>query len=266
MYKLYNVKAWGSMGVHFLLEEMDVPYTNIWMTPEQVAAPEYRELSPLGYIPALGLDDGSALFESAAIVSFLVTAHPDKGMAPQPGSNEYGEFLSWLHFMSTNLYVAINMGDSDNFYARNATEEAFLVGKSIEKMQPALGHPGQAPGGRRAVADGREFFGARHLCLHAVLLEQAKGNSSPCGIPGHRKTGEGRAGAAKTQGGAGSPWRDGAAELTCFSQAGPVFQRRDDNFAHEGWQGFVDEFVLVHPAITAAIGQRLLRRCGFPDV
>ena len=44
MYKLYNVKAWGSMSVHFLLEEMDVPYTNIWMTPEQVAAPEYREL------------------------------------------------------------------------------------------------------------------------------------------------------------------------------------------------------------------------------
>ncbi len=25
MYKLYNVKAWGSMGVHFLLEEMAVP-------------------------------------------------------------------------------------------------------------------------------------------------------------------------------------------------------------------------------------------------
>ena len=133
MYKLYNVKAWGSMGVHFLLEEMDVPYTNIWMTPEQVAAPEYRELSPLGYIPALGLDDGSSLFESAAIVAFLVTAHPEKGMAPQAGSNEYGEFLSWLHFLSTNLYVAINMGDANNFYSRNAAEEAFLVGKSIEK-------------------------------------------------------------------------------------------------------------------------------------
>ncbi|MEQ1522804.1 MAG: glutathione S-transferase family protein, partial [Aestuariivirga sp.] len=133
MYKLYNVKAWGSMGVHFLLEEMGVPYTNIWMTPEQVAAPEFRELSPIGYIPALGLDDGSALFESAAIVAFLVTAHPEKGMAPQVGSNEYGEFLSWLHFLSTNLYVAINMGDANNFYSRNATEEAFLVGKSIEK-------------------------------------------------------------------------------------------------------------------------------------
>ena len=196
MYKLYNVKAWGSMCVHFLLEEMDVPYTNIWMTPEQVAAPEFRELSPLGYIPALGLDDGSTLFKSAAIVSFLVTAHPDKGMAPQPGSNEYGEFLSWLHFMSTNLYVAINMGDAGNFYSRNATEEAFLVGKSIEKMQPALGHPGQAPGDGRAMADGRDFFGARYLRLHAVLLEQAKGNSFHAEFPGHRKIGAGRAGAA----------------------------------------------------------------------
>jgi glutathione S-transferase len=133
MYKLYNVKAWGSMCVHFLLEEMDVPYTNIWMTPEQVAAPEFRDLSPLGYIPALGLSDGRTLFESAAIVSFLVSAHPDKGLSPQPGSDDYGEFLSWLHFLSTNLYIAINMGDAGNFYSRNSTEETFLVGKSIEK-------------------------------------------------------------------------------------------------------------------------------------
>ena len=38
MYKLYNVKAWGSMCVHFLLEEMDVPYTNIWMTAGTVGS------------------------------------------------------------------------------------------------------------------------------------------------------------------------------------------------------------------------------------
>ena len=54
MYKLYNVKAWGSLAIHCLLEEMEVPYTNIWMTPEQVRAPEFREFSPLGMIPALG--------------------------------------------------------------------------------------------------------------------------------------------------------------------------------------------------------------------
>ena len=35
--------------------------------------------------------------------------------------------------MSTNLYVAINMGDHDNFYARDEAEQKFLVGRSIEK-------------------------------------------------------------------------------------------------------------------------------------
>ncbi len=58
MYKLYNVKNWGSLAIHCLLEEMGVPYTNIWMTVDQVRAPEYREINPLGFIPALGLSDG----------------------------------------------------------------------------------------------------------------------------------------------------------------------------------------------------------------
>ncbi len=116
MYKLYNVKGWGSVSAHFLLEEMGIPYTNIWMTREQVDAPEFLELSPLGLIPALGLADGRTLFESAAIVSFLVTAHPDKGLSPQAGSDDFGEFLSWLHFMGTNLYPAIPHMNPGNTY------------------------------------------------------------------------------------------------------------------------------------------------------
>ena len=106
MYKLYNVKGWGSMAPHFVLEEMDLPYENVWMTPEQVRQPAFRDVSPLGLIPALGLDDGRAIFESAAILGFLAAAHPDKGMAPPPGSNEHGIFLAWLTFMSSNIYPA----------------------------------------------------------------------------------------------------------------------------------------------------------------
>ena len=63
------------------------------------------------------------------------------------------------------------------------------------------------------MANGLDFFGARYLRLHVVLLEQTKGKSFAHGIPGHRKARASRAGAAKTQGGAGSPWRDGATEL-----------------------------------------------------
>jgi glutathione S-transferase len=127
MYKLYNVKGWGSMCGHFLLEEMAVPYTNIWMTSGQVREPSFRDLGPLGLIPCLGLPDGRTLFESGAIVAFLASAHPETGMAPPPGSHGFGEFLSWLHFMSTNLYVAINHALGENPFNVSAAENASIV-------------------------------------------------------------------------------------------------------------------------------------------
>ena len=104
MYKLYNVKCWGSLAIHCLLEEMEVPYTNIWMTPEQVRESGFRAISPLGEIPALGLADGRTLFESGAIVSFLIAAHPEKHLSPALGSDDYGEFMSLLFFMSIEIY------------------------------------------------------------------------------------------------------------------------------------------------------------------
>ena len=127
MYKLYNVKGWGSLSIHLLLEELGVPYTNIWMTPEQVRDAEFRAVSPLGMIPALGLADGSSVFESAAIVSFLVAAHADGNMSPTAGSEGHGDFLSVLHVMSTELYPANNMAFGGGPYAQTPAHEPFAV-------------------------------------------------------------------------------------------------------------------------------------------
>jgi glutathione S-transferase len=133
MYKLYNVKAWGSVCVHFLLEEMEVPYTNIWMTADQVRTGEFRAISPLGYVPALGLQDGRTLFESAAIVTFLLTAHPDKAMSPAPGSDDFGEFLTWLHFLSTNIYPTINLTYPSSGYGLTPAQDAHIVAVATAK-------------------------------------------------------------------------------------------------------------------------------------
>ena len=133
MYKLYNVKGWGSMGVQFLLEELEIPYTSIWMTPEQVRTPEFRQRSPLGFIPALGIEDGRTLFETAGIITFLVTTHSDKSLSPRPGSNDFGEFLSWLQLMNSNLYKAMNMAFHGEFYAMTPEHNAFIVDKATER-------------------------------------------------------------------------------------------------------------------------------------
>jgi glutathione S-transferase len=117
MYKLYNVKRWGSLAPHLLLEELGVPYQNIWMTPEQVRTEEFRRISPLGFIPALGLDDGRAIVESMAIVAFLTDAHADRKLAPLPGTAEGAIYLSTLAFMSSNIYMNTNVSEFAEDYS-----------------------------------------------------------------------------------------------------------------------------------------------------
>ena len=133
MYKLYNVKAWGSLAVHCLLEELEVPYTNIWMTSDQVRDADFRTINPLGLIPVLGLDDGRNLFESAAIVTFLLAAHPDKGMSPELGSGDYGEFMSILHFMSTEIYPTTSLSYPGNYFADTPEQDAVCTAKAIAR-------------------------------------------------------------------------------------------------------------------------------------
>jgi len=136
MYKLYNVPRWGSMGVHFLLEEMGVPYQNIWMTPDQVRAPGFRDISPLGLIPALGLVDGQVVFESAAIVQFLTASHQDKGLAPPPGTPDHGVYLAWLNYMSTNIYPLTNFGYDGGGFS-DTPEQAASIRCKAEKLMLA---------------------------------------------------------------------------------------------------------------------------------
>jgi glutathione S-transferase len=117
MYKLYNVKRWGSMAPHFVLEELGVPYQNIWMTPEQVRTEGFRRLSPLGFVPALGLDDGRTIIESMAIVAFLTDAHSDRKLAPKPGTDDGAAYLSSLAFISSNIYAMINFAEFSADYS-----------------------------------------------------------------------------------------------------------------------------------------------------
>lgn len=139
MYKLYNVKCWGSMAVHLLLEELGVPYTNVWMTADEVKAPAFRDVSPLGLIPALALADGRTMIESAAMVSFLTTAHADKGLGPTPGSADHGIYLSWLHFMSTNMYPSVDFaagGDPQGLARLN--REYAIVERHLDREGPFM--------------------------------------------------------------------------------------------------------------------------------
>jgi glutathione S-transferase len=134
MYTLHNVKGWGSMGVQFLLDEMGVPYSSNWMTPDEVRSDNFRTQSPCGLIPALLMPDGRTLFESAAIFAYLATAHPDTRISPRPGTFDFGVYLSWLNLMSTNIYPVTSMAYGGGGYGETDEQAAIIKRKAEDVM------------------------------------------------------------------------------------------------------------------------------------
>jgi glutathione S-transferase len=69
---------------------------------------DYRAVNPLGYVPALRLDDGSVLTENGAILQYIADAYPDAGLAP-PESDRLARarLRQWLSFIGTELHKAL---------------------------------------------------------------------------------------------------------------------------------------------------------------
>ena len=71
---------------------------------------DYRAINPLGYVPALRLDDGTVLTENAAILQYIADAHPAAELAP-PKSDPLARtrLRQWLSFIGTELHKALFM-------------------------------------------------------------------------------------------------------------------------------------------------------------
>jgi glutathione S-transferase len=113
----------GSFAVQVALEEIGVPYERIWVGREPDAIAQYRQLNPTGRVPALGLPDGTVMFESAAILIHLALAHPDARLAPPPGTSAHARFLQWMVYLSANGYEsALRIFYSERFSTRGAAD------------------------------------------------------------------------------------------------------------------------------------------------
>jgi glutathione S-transferase len=69
---------------------------------------DYRAINPLGYVPALRLDDRTVLTENAAILQFIADAFPDASLAP-PESDRAAraKLRQWLSFIGTELHKGL---------------------------------------------------------------------------------------------------------------------------------------------------------------
>ena len=93
----------------WLLEELGLVYelNRMEFHPKDLKSDEHRARHPLGRVPVL--DDGDVrIFESGAIVEYLVARHSDGALKPGVDSPLFPQYLQWFHYCEGMVMPPVN--------------------------------------------------------------------------------------------------------------------------------------------------------------
>jgi len=109
MLKLHFAPNSRAGRIVWLLEELSLPYdiNKMKFHPEDLKSADHRARHPLGRVPVL--EDGDvSLFESGAIVEYVMARHGDGGLKPAVESDRFPEYLQWFHYCEGMVMPPIN--------------------------------------------------------------------------------------------------------------------------------------------------------------
>lgn len=93
---IFHHAPWSrASGVHWLLEELGVPFEFASVDIRGGAPEAYRAIQPNKKVPAI-VHDGTIITERAAITIYLADIFPEAGLAPAIGEKTRAAYLTWL--------------------------------------------------------------------------------------------------------------------------------------------------------------------------
>jgi len=105
--KLYYAPGACSLSPHVVLREAGMTFDldRVALGEKKTSdGSDFTKISPLGYVPALQLDDGEVLTEGAAIVQYLADQAPAAKLMPEAGTTDRYKAQEWLTFISSELH------------------------------------------------------------------------------------------------------------------------------------------------------------------
>ncbi|WOJ98206.1 glutathione S-transferase family protein [Congregibacter brevis] len=172
---LFHTPKSRSLRPLCLLEEMglDFELKTIAYDAEYFACDAYREINPMGKVPAL-YDGDHLVLESTVILEYILAKHGPSLLAVGPEENDFGFYLTWLHMAESGLshYLAVYLGQlsGQDKYAVSEGFEAYVTyqaQKAFEMLDKHLGARSFIASDRFTAADisvGYSLFLASELC------------------------------------------------------------------------------------------------------
>ena len=109
MLKVHFVAGTRAGRVVWLLEELGLEYevNNMPFTKEGLKSSEHRSRHALGRVPVL--EDGDiSIFESGAIIDYVLERHKNGGLKPSSDSPEFPFYLQWYHYCEGMVMPPMN--------------------------------------------------------------------------------------------------------------------------------------------------------------
>ena len=121
MIEIHHLNESRSRRITWMLEELGEPYEVICYQRDattRLAPPELQQIHPLGKAPVLR-DNAEVMFESGAIIEYLVRKYGGGRFAPAMGTPDYNRYMQFLHYaegsamlpLMLKLYVG-RLGDA----------------------------------------------------------------------------------------------------------------------------------------------------------
>src|SRR5262245_31508468 len=115
MLVLYYAPRTRSVRIRWLLEELGLPHElrRVPFTPP--TGRWFSQATPSGKFPVL--EDGEVtMFESGAILEYVLERYGEGRLAPPVGSPRRAEFLQWAHFAEATAFAPLGIIVWHTFY------------------------------------------------------------------------------------------------------------------------------------------------------
>jgi glutathione S-transferase len=171
--KVYHAPLSRSVRVVWLLEELGLPY-ELQSAPLEPPGPKpFAQKTPTGKVPTIE-DDGTTMFESGAIVEYVLEKYGEGRLAPPVGSALRGPFLQWVHFADATAFTGLGNIAWHTRFKEDAERVADALADYARWAEASLDALERNLEGRNFLL-GAEFTGADVAVGYSVLVAKALG-------------------------------------------------------------------------------------------
>jgi len=174
MLKLHFAPNSRAGRIVWLLEELGLPYelNKMAFNPKDLKSEEHRARHPLGRVPVL--DDGDiSIFESGAIVDYVLERHKNGGLKPAVDAAEFPEYLQWFHYCEGMVMPPMNTVVVHTLLLPPERRDETVLGQAKRLLAKALQPIDEALADREYLIGG--FSGADIMLGHACFMSNRLG-------------------------------------------------------------------------------------------